>query len=88
MGGESARVDDLKDRPAAGEAITAFDFRREHLDVTWLRQFMTGAFLVSEGGSRRWLVSLIYPSTLWSLIEAIEGRAIHKQWREALSRSR
>ena len=80
-------LDDLKDRLAAGEPITAVDFRREHLDVKWLRQFMGGAFFVSEGGSRRWLVSLICPSTLWSLVEAVDGRAIHKQWREALSRS-
>lgn len=32
-------IDDLKDRLAAGEPITAFDFRREHLDVKWLRWF-------------------------------------------------
>jgi hypothetical protein len=49
---------------------------------------MGGAFFVSEGDSRRWLVSLSYPSTLWSLVEAVDGRAIHKQWREALSRRR
>jgi hypothetical protein len=54
-------INDLKYRLAAGEPLTAFDFRREHLDVKWLRQFMGGAFCVSEGDSRRWLVSLIYP---------------------------
>lgn len=48
---------------------------------------MAGAFWVSEGDSRRWLVSLIYPSTLWSVVDAVDDRAIHKQWRESLGLS-
>ena len=81
---EELGMADLDARLQAGEAVSAFDFRRDELDVKWLRQFMGGGFQIGAGDSRRWLVSLIYPSTAWSMVEALDGRSAHRQWRKAL----
>ena len=78
-------ITDLKERLAAGESVSAFEFSRDHLNIKWLKQFMGGGFQVSEGDSRRWLVSLVYPTTIFSIVDVIEGRAVHRQWRQALS---
>ena len=50
------------------EAVAAFDFRRDQLKIKWLKQFLNAGFSVSEGGSRRWLVSLVYPTGVLALV--------------------
>ena len=77
-------ISDLKSRLQAGEAVAAFDFRRDRLKVTWLKQFLNAGFEVSEGGSLRWLVSLVYPTGVLALVEVVDGWDVHNQWRQAL----
>ena len=71
-------------RLQAGEAVAAFDFRRDQLKIKWLKQFLNAGFSVSEGGSRRWLVSLVYPTGVLALVEVVDGWDIHNEWRRAL----
>ena len=66
------------------EAVAAFDFRRDQLKIKWLKQFLNAGFFVSEGGSRRWLVSLVYPTGVLALVEVVDGWDIHNEWRRAL----
>ena len=68
----------------AGEAVAAFDFRRDQLKIKWLKQFLNAGFSVSEGGSRRWLVSLVYPTGILALVEVVDGWDVHNEWRRAL----
>ncbi len=42
-------ISDLRSRLQAGEAVAAFDFRRDQLKITWLKQFLKAGFSVSEG---------------------------------------
>ena len=77
-------ISDLKSRLQAGEAVAAFDFRRDRLKVKWLKQFLNAGFEVSEGGSFRWLVSLVYPTGVLALVEVVDGWDVHNQWRQAL----
>ena len=77
-------ISDLKSRLQAGEAVAAFDFRRDRLKVKWLKQFLNAGFEVSEGGSLRWLVSLVYPTGVLALVEVVDGWDVHNQWRRAL----
>ena len=62
----------------------AFDFRRDQLKIKWLKQFLNAGFSVSEGGSRRWLVSLVYPTGIMALVEVVDGWDVHNEWRRAL----
>src|ERR1700737_5493818 len=55
-------ISDLRSRLQAGEAVAAFDFRRDQLKIKWLKQFLKAGFSVSEGSSRRWVGSLFYPT--------------------------
>ena len=64
-------ISDLRSRLQAGEAVAAFDFRRDQLKIKWLKQFLKAGFSVSEGGSRRWLVSLVYPTGIMALVEVV-----------------
>jgi hypothetical protein len=80
-------ITDLKQRIEAGENVVAFEFRRDKLNVKWLKQFLGGGFQVSAGDSRKWLVSLVYPTTIMSLWDAVEGRSAHKKWKQALASS-
>jgi hypothetical protein len=75
---------DLKSRLQAGEAVAAFDFRRDRLKIKWLKQFLNAGFEVREGGSLRWLVSLVYPTGFLALVEVVDGWDVHNQWRQAL----
>jgi hypothetical protein len=77
-------ISDLKSRLEAGEAVAAFDFRRDQLKIKWLRQFLKAGFVVSEGGSHRWLVSLVYPLGVTALVEVVDGWDVHNEWRWAL----
>ena len=43
-------ISDLRSRLQAGEAVAAFDFRRDQLKIRWLKQFLNAGFSVSEGG--------------------------------------
>ena len=77
-------ISDLKSRLQAGEAVAAFDFRRDQLKIKWLKQFLKAGFDVSEGGSRHWLVSLVYPTGVMALVEMVDGWDVHKEWRRVL----
>ena len=77
-------IPDLKERLAAGESITAFEFPRDGLKVKWLKQFMGAGFQVSNGDGKQWVVSLIYPSGFLALLEIFEARSARKEWRAAL----
>jgi hypothetical protein len=77
-------ISDLRSRLQAGEAVAAFDFRRDQLKIKWLKQFLNAGFSVSEGGSRRWLVSLVYPTGILALVEVVDGWDVHNEWRRAL----
>jgi hypothetical protein len=77
-------ISDLRSRLQAGEAVAAFEFRRDQLKITWLKQFLKAGFSVSEGGSRRWLVSLVYPTGVMALVEVVDGWDVHSEWRRAL----
>jgi hypothetical protein len=52
-------ISDLRSRLQAGEAVAAFDFRRDQLKIKRLKQFLKAGFSVSDGSSRRWLVSRV-----------------------------
>ena len=80
-------MSDLRSRLQAGEAVVAFEFRRDQLEIRWLKRFLKAGFSVSEGGSRRWLVSLVYPSGLLAFVEVVDGWDVHNEWRRALGPS-
>jgi hypothetical protein len=77
-------IPDLGRRLAAGEPVLAFEFRRDRIKLTWLRQFFGAGFTVSEPDSRTWLVSLVNPAGPLSMLDAVFDRGIHRQWRAAL----
>ncbi len=77
-------ISDLKSRLQEGEAVAAFDFRRDQLKIKWLSRFLKAGFSVSDGGSRRWLVSLVYPIGVMALVEVVDGWDVHHEWRRAL----
>ena len=77
-------ISDLRSRLQAGEAVVAFDFRRGQLEIKWLKRFLKAGFSVSDGGSCRWLVSLVYPTGLMAFVEVVDGWDVHKEWRRAL----
>ena len=77
-------ISDLRSRLQAGEAVAAFDFRRDQLKIKWLKQFLKAGFSVSEGSSRCWLVSLVYPIGIMALVEVVDGWDVHNEWRRAL----
>ena len=77
-------ISDLRSRLQAGQAVAAFDFRRDQLKIKWLKQFLNAGFSVSEGSSRRWLVSLVYPTGILALVEVVDGWDVHNEWRRAL----
>ncbi len=53
-------ISDLKSRLRAGEAVAAFDFRRDRLKVKWLKQFlMRVSRLVKAARSVGWCPSFI-----------------------------
>ena len=84
MGGEGLGDFRSRSRLQAGEAVAAFDFRRDQLKIKWLMQFLKAGFSVSEGSSRRWLVSLVYPTGIMALVEVVDGWDVHHEWRRAL----
>jgi hypothetical protein len=77
-------VPDLGRRLAAGEPVFAFEFHRDRMKLTWLKQFFNAGFKVGEPDSRAWLVSLVNPAGALSLMDALFERGIHQQWRAAL----
>lgn len=81
---EELGLTDYKAKLSSGEPVVVFDFRRDQLKIKWLRQFYRGGFRVSQGDSRDWLVSLVYPSGFISLLDLMTDRALWRQWREAL----
>ena len=84
MGGEG--LGDFRSQVSASSrrAVAAFDFRRDQLKIKWLKQFLKAGFSVSEGGSRRWLVSLVYPTGVMALVEVVDGWDVHHEWRRVL----
>jgi hypothetical protein len=81
---EALGISDLRSRLQAGEAVAAFDFRRDQLKIKWLKQFLNAGFSVSEGGPHRWLVSLVYPTGILALVEVVDGWDVHNEWRRVL----
>lgn len=77
-------VSDLDSRLRSGDAVVAFEFRRDQLKIKWLWRFLRSGFSVSDGSSSRWLVSLVYPSGLLTLVEVVDGWDVHNEWRRAL----
>ncbi|MEN4450473.1 hypothetical protein [Mycobacterium sp. SM3041] len=75
---------DYKAKLSAGEEVVIFDFPRDAVTVTWLRQLYRGGCEVSRGNSRKWVVSLVYPSGFGSVLDLMTDRAIWRQWREEL----
>ncbi|GLP76946.1 hypothetical protein TUM20983_40560 [Mycobacterium antarcticum] len=67
-----------------GEPVVVFDYRRDQIETRWLRQFYRGGFQVSQGNSRRWLITLVYPSGFGSLLDLMTDRAVWRSWRSAL----
>lgn len=81
---EELGLTDYKERLAAGEPVVIFEFDRGQLAIKWLRQFYRGGFQISQGDSRQWLVSLVYPSGFGNVLDLMTDRAVWRQWREAL----
>jgi hypothetical protein len=81
---EELGVTDYRAKLSAGEPVVIFDFRRDRLTITWLRQFYRGGFQVSQDDSRRWLVALVHPSGFGSMLDLMTDRAVWRQWRAAL----
>ena len=81
---EELGLTDYKARLSAGEPVVIFEFDRDQLAIKWLRQFYRGGFQISQGDSRQWLVSLVYPTGFGSLLDLMTDRAVWRQWREAL----
>jgi len=81
---EALGISDLRFRLQAREAVVAFDFRRDQLKIKWLKRFLKAGFSVSEGNSRGWLVSLVYPTGIVALVEVVDGWDVHNEWRRAL----
>jgi hypothetical protein len=75
---------DFKAKLDAGEEAVIFEFPRSEATVKWLRQFYRGGCEVSYGDSRKWLVSLVYPSGFGAMLDLMTDRSIWRQWREAL----
>jgi hypothetical protein len=75
---------DLEQRLAAGEPVIAFEFRRDHMTLKWLKQFFNGGFKISEPDSRTWIVSLINPAGALSMVDGFFERGVHRQWRAEL----
>jgi hypothetical protein len=70
--------------PVTKAYLLIFDFPRDELTVTWLRQFYRGGFQVRLGDSRRWFIALVYPSGFGSVLDLMTDRAVWRQWRAAL----
>jgi hypothetical protein len=81
---EELGLTDYKARLSAGEPVVIFEFDRGQLAIKWLRQFYRGGFQISQGDSRQWLVSLVYPSGFGNVLDLMTDRAVWRQWREAL----
>jgi hypothetical protein len=81
---EELGLTDYKARLSAGEPVVIFEFDRGELAIKWLRQFYRGGFQISQGDSRQWLVSLVYPSGFGNVLDLMTDRAVWRQWREAL----
>jgi hypothetical protein len=81
---EELGLTDYKEKLAAGEPVVIFEFDRDQIAIKWLRQFYRGGFQISQGDSRQWLVSLVYPSGFGSLLDLMTDRAVWRRWREAL----
>ena len=81
---KALEISDLRSRLRAGQTVAAFDFRRDQLEITWLKRFLKAGFSVSSGGSRRWLVSRVYPTGVMALVEVVDGWDVHHEWRWAL----
>ncbi|WP_110319026.1 hypothetical protein [Mycolicibacterium moriokaense] len=47
-------------------------------------QFLGGGFKVTDTEGKHWIVSLIYPSGVLSLIDGLNERTTFKQWKHAL----
>ena len=75
---------DYEAKLSSGEPAVVFDFRRDRLTITWLRQFYRGGFQVGQDDSRRWLVTLVQPSGFGSVLDLMTDRAVWRQWRAAL----
>lgn len=81
---KALRISDLNSRLHTGEPVVAFDCRRDELKIAWLKRFLNAGFSVGDGGSSRWLVSLVYPTGLLALVEVVDGWDVHNEWRRAL----
>jgi hypothetical protein len=77
-------LSDYEAKLSAGEEVVIFEFPRDEVSVKWLRQLYRGGCEVSCGDSRKWLVSLVYPSGFGTMLDLMTHRAIWRQWREAL----
>jgi hypothetical protein len=75
---------DYQAKLSAGAEVMVFEFPRAAVNVKWLRQFHKGGCEVSCGDSRKWLVSLVYPSGFGAMLDLMTDRSIWRQWREAL----
>lgn len=69
-------IEDGKERVATGNFLVAFDFRRDQLSIKWLMQFGRGGFEVQEGDSRKWVVSLVYPTGYLSVLDLLSDGGI------------
>lgn len=65
--------------------ITAFVIPCDGLSVKWLKQYLGGGFKGTDTKGRQWIVSLIYPSGVLSLIDGHNERTKFKQWKQALA---
>jgi hypothetical protein len=81
---EEVGLTDYKAKLTSGEPVVIFEFRRDRLNIKWLRQFYRGGFEVSEVDSHKWLVALTYPTGFGTLLDLMTDRAVWRKWREAL----
>jgi hypothetical protein len=81
---EELGLADYRAKVSAGDPVVLFDFQRDRLSITWLRQFYRGGFQVSQDESRRWLVALVQPSGFGGVLDLMTDRAVWRQWRAAL----
>jgi hypothetical protein len=81
---DALELADYKSKLTSDEPVVIFDFPRDELTVTWLRQFYRGGFHVRLGDSRRWLIALVYPSGFGNVLDLMTDRAVWRQWRAAL----
>ncbi len=78
-------ITDLESRLSGRQPLAAFAFRRDALNIKWLKISAGTTFEVSEGDSPHWRVSFLELYQYGASVRAVQVRPAVNQWRQALS---